>query len=1308
MSQSAGGLFLQVKLDTSRAEQQLKNLGREFSRQVDPAAMSRQASAAVAAQAREAVAQQKAAAAAAKAAGVDATAQANVRIAELKAEAAAQKAAVDAQKTVARQQVAATTATNAQTRAQAALAVEAQRTNRVMLSDQLRRQRLADTAALAAQKDALRAARQEAEKLAAIKSPFSQAGGLLGAGAQDLFVGLGAARSGNVGYGLAAITRYFGSMQGAASGASVAVIGATSAIAAVGVAALTAGAAVGYLATTFASAGVEGASNFQLLRIQLIGLLGDAKTGQDEFDWLLKLGQTSIVPTSALVQADRQLLAFGVTATNVRRSVVSFISDLGSAMSASEEQVYFLSLAISQIVAKGKADAIDLRQLANVGVSEAKLLQIIGEQTGRSTAEVRAGVSEGAVTANQVLAGLVAYQKDLKGAAEAASASVSGLKQNLGDTFNTILSNTFLNAGVLQPLQDFLGGLMKTLQADKGLFDNFAASISNLFSAVLGDDSVKAAGTFVDDLFRNVLPNAVNTFAAVVRAVKPVVMDVFETVRTVVAQVADAVRASGLTIQDFGAIIGLVVGSLLFTIKVTASFGIVAVEAFTLAIYGAKAFYQALTLNFVGAFATIRQGLVSLAATSLRLSNMWSNLGNTATKVANSQKSPTIATPKPTKGTAVGSDPTGAANDAANQANAAKQAAQKVAQARDSLFQLLESAFGQPSNALKGLFGDGKTFTATADQIAGAAKQIRDSLTTIVPANSPLLDFLDKQTRKLIALAAQRDKIAEKLSAAQDKLKSLVSERDNFVKQLQDQAQGFVFSLNVGTSDTFTQLDNAGSFARVTAPGSFADSVKKKLADYKRFVANIRALEKAGLDKAVIKQLLQAGPDAAGSIAAQIAAGGSSLIADLNDAQKELSKLANDFGIEQGGVFYQSGIDQAQSIVDGLTSRQSAVTAAARKVTDAILKAVKPFAKKMRDAGADAGAGLAGGLSGALSNISLPDLSTAFPDLGSQLFGNDGEVQQKASDFIDAMLKGLDPTGTARTLLRMAQKWADNLVAGFTGRAITVISWVRDLPSNIVAGLQIGFASAKRKLSEVWGSLFEGFPGSSVLDTLLRTLFGPVLPYLKGLKLTFGRVGLWGILTRGLPSPGGILRSLASGFSGVPAYLKKLPSLLRSAIGSNNLWSFLLAGIPTFSTVYKALQGLPRAFAAVFNIVLRAWNALDFGIHIKLPTTPLLGPFSGFSLDINDIFPDVKPISLATGGIAKAPTLAVVGDAPRSSGELVAPLPPGFNIADLGRGESYTEVRVFLGDQELRGLVRTEVSSIDTKTRTRVNSGRRT
>jgi hypothetical protein len=119
------------------------------------------------------------------------------------------------------------------------------------------------------------------------------------------------------------------------------------------------------------------------------------------------------------------------------------------------------------------------------------------------------------------------------------------------------------------------------------------------------------------------------------------------------------------------------------------------------------------------------------------------------------------------------------------------------------------------------------------------------------------------------------------------------------------------------------------------------------------------------------------------------------------------------------------------------------------------------------------------------------------------------------------------------------------------------------------------------------------------------------------------------------------------------------------------------------SGVETGLKGIGQALAAMLkaglNLVISAWNRLGIpGFKVNMPR-----PIPDVSIP-GIPFPNIP--HLARGGIVTAPTLALIGE---SGPEAVVPLSGGAPSFD---------VRVFIGEQELRSMVRTEITDADNRT----------
>lgn len=242
-----------------------------------------------------------------------------------------------------------------------------------------------------------------------------------------------------------------------------------------------------------------------------------------------------------------------------------------------------------------------------------------------------------------------------------------------------------------------------------------------------------------------------------------------------------------------------------------------------------------------------------------------------------------------------------------------------------------------------------------------------------------------------------------------------------------------------------------------------------------------------------------------------------------------------------------------------------------------------------------------------------------------------------------------------------------------------------------------------------WGKITKAF--GDAMNWVKRQALG-VLNWLKAhwpeiVGILAGPFGIaavaiyrnWGKITDAARSALAAVRAILSGFNswlaGMAATIAGWAGKIAGAFGKLddpvragvNAIKSLLGSLPAFilGLVHKvtgAASSLANAIKAPINAVLRAWNSLEFRVpKITLPKIKVLGKkigggsFGGWSFP----FPDI-PL-LAKGGIVTGPTLAMVGE---RGPEAVIPLDSSGALGPLS-------VRVFIGDTELKGMVRAEV-----------------
>ena len=278
-----------------------------------------------------------------------------------------------------------------------------------------------------------------------------------------------------------------------------AMAGITAAVAAVGIGLTVVG-------VKLAKFGLKESANLEMLRIQYEGLLGSAAAGAAEVEYILNLGKESVVPTEGLLEANRLLLAYGVSATETRQSLVKFFSDFGSATGLSAARLQDMAYALGQVEAQGKANQIDMRQLANAGLNLATVYEKIAEQQGISAAAAKNLTTEGKLTAAILTPAIIALGDNYAEAAEKARNSTRGILANLKDI-------TQINAGIafesllneLKPLLLFAEKFIESFD-----FKPIAKSFSNLIAyiqeglGVITVDAVNTANTISNSIAQTI------------------------------------------------------------------------------------------------------------------------------------------------------------------------------------------------------------------------------------------------------------------------------------------------------------------------------------------------------------------------------------------------------------------------------------------------------------------------------------------------------------------------------------------------------------------------------------------------------------------------------------------------------------------------------------------------------------------------------------------------------------------------------------------------------------------------------------
>ncbi|MFE9098486.1 hypothetical protein [Streptomyces sp. NPDC007264] len=300
---------------------------------------------------------------------------------------------------------------------------------------------------------------------------------------------------------------------------------------------------------------------------------------------------------------------------------------------------------------------------------------------------------------------------------------------------------------------------------------------------------------------------------------------------------------------------------------------------------------------------------------------------------------------------------------------------------------------------IKGLTGSRDKIKAVA---ADLAKDIRAAFSG--RKESSLIRMVDRQTKRLLDAAAKRDKIAATIAAAK-----------RFASDV------------TGNAREGAGLANLGLEPEQVTAGRIKAGLASKLAQIKQFTKYIDILAKKGLNKGLLRQILNMGPEAGYAYASALVGADKATFASINSLQTQIDKSTTTLGQVGADRLYDSGKNASKGFLKGLESQQKDIENLMLKIAKGMEKAIKRAlgikspSTVMARLGAYSTEGLARGL---VDGMPVLDRSLAAvagrvsatrPVIGRPaVTGRGGGVMQVQVDVHGAT----DPVATAREIRR--------------------------------------------------------------------------------------------------------------------------------------------------------------------------------------------------------------------------------------------------------------------------------------------------
>jgi hypothetical protein len=176
--------------------------------------------------------------------------------------------------------------------------------------------------------------------------------------------------------------------------------------------------------------------------------------------------------------------------------------------------------------------------------------------------------------------------------------------------------------------------------------------------------------------------------------------------------------------------------------------------------------------------------------------------------------------------------------------------------------------------------------------------------------------------------AALKEKLSDAVDTAKDKLEDAKAEFSDFATSVSDAVLGAL---------DFNKALEDGDYGFA----GFLENLRKQVKGIEDYSSNLEKALAAGLSQDALQYVLDAGNVAGAEIALELIKGGQKAIDETNALVDSAKAAADKIGLSAATRFYQSGVDSAQQMVDGITGELD-------KMTPKLMKKMDEIAAKMK------------------------------------------------------------------------------------------------------------------------------------------------------------------------------------------------------------------------------------------------------------------------------------------------------------------------------------------------------------------------
>jgi hypothetical protein len=209
--------------------------------------------------------------------------------------------------------------------------------------------------------------------------------------------------------------------------------------------------------------------------------------------------------------------------------------------------------------------------------------------------------------------------------------------------------------------------------------------------------------------------------------------------------------------------------------------------------------------------------------------------------------------------------------------------------------------------------------TGSRAKIQSVAKDLSNDIKIAFSGRreSSLLRMVNRETKELLGLASKRDSISKKIADA-----------------------------NKFATDTAGKARAGGGLASIVQQDAYSPKYVKgemqaSLKQIKAFTANVQKLQKKGLNKDLLRQILEMGPEQGSAFAASLANADKATIKQYNSLNSQINAESGKLGKVGADLLYDSGKKAGQGFLTGLKAQQKDIEALMLSIAKGMQKSIK-------------------------------------------------------------------------------------------------------------------------------------------------------------------------------------------------------------------------------------------------------------------------------------------------------------------------------------------------------------------------------